>query len=184
MKIANRVLNEYAVGPRTTIGRLPDNAIQITNPEVSGHHACVFQEGSAFVVEDLKSTNGTFVNAKRVSRHVLRHGDRLLLGRHLLEFDAESTQAEREAADQPVIPQVEGTVFLDPSQHKVLLAQLDQLRGFGQAAVNPLALAPAEGADEGDGDDRPADRKLSRIIAWCSRPWRSRAKENGLHDRN
>ena len=53
----------------------------IDSPAVSGHHACVFREGDHFVVEDLASTNGTFVNGKRVQSAQLASGDRIQIGR-------------------------------------------------------------------------------------------------------
>ena len=54
------------LGEGVTIGRLPDNAVIIDNPAVSGHHARVFFEGARVVLEDLRSTNGTFVNGRPV----------------------------------------------------------------------------------------------------------------------
>src|SRR5688500_12339696 len=77
LQFEGRVLKEYVVGKSLTIGRLPDNTIVIENPAVSAHHARVFRDGDHVVVEDLKSTNGTFVNEQHVDRHVLRSGDAL-----------------------------------------------------------------------------------------------------------
>ena len=84
------VLKQYAVGPLMTIGRLPDNTVVIDNPAVSSHHACVFRAGAAFIVEDLQSTNGTFVNDKRVTRETLHDGDVVLVGKHRLVFDEQA----------------------------------------------------------------------------------------------
>jgi pSer/pThr/pTyr-binding forkhead associated (FHA) protein len=78
---------QYAAEPTATIGRLPDNTIIIDSPAVSGHHACVFTTDGQYVVEDLQSTNGTFVNGVRVSRQVLQHGDVVKVGDHELVFD-------------------------------------------------------------------------------------------------
>jgi len=71
LQFENRVLKEYPTGVMVTIGRLPDNMVIIDNPAVSSHHACVYSDGDQFIVEDLQSTNGTFVNEKRVTRHTL-----------------------------------------------------------------------------------------------------------------
>ena len=64
-----RVLKETAVShtAAVTIGRLPDNTIVIDNSAVSSHHVRIAREGPQFVVEDLGSTNGTFVNGARVA---------------------------------------------------------------------------------------------------------------------
>ena len=83
----DRVMKHYPVGIMATIGRLPDNTIIIDSPAVSGHHACVFRDGHRLTVEDLQSTNGTFVNGTRVSRQILQHGDVVRVGRHELVLD-------------------------------------------------------------------------------------------------
>lgn len=62
------------------LGRAPDNTIVITDATVSSHHARLFLQGNQWYVQDLGSTNGTFVNEQRVSQHPIRIGDRLRLG--------------------------------------------------------------------------------------------------------
>jgi pSer/pThr/pTyr-binding forkhead associated (FHA) protein len=87
LKFDARELRECAVGVQpVSIGRLPDNTLVIDNPAVSGRHARVYREGKHFVLEDLKSTNGTFVNDKPIARHTLLAGDVVLIGKHTLEF--------------------------------------------------------------------------------------------------
>ena len=68
LQFEDRVVKEFTVGASATIGRLPDNTIMVDSPAVSSHHACVFRDGDRLVVEDLQSTNGTFVNGRRISR--------------------------------------------------------------------------------------------------------------------
>ena len=87
LKFDDRELRECAVGNEpVSIGRRPDNMIIIDHPVVSGRHARVFREGNQYVVEDLKSTNGTFVNHKPIARHTLVEGDTVLVGKHSLVF--------------------------------------------------------------------------------------------------
>ena len=87
LRFDERELQECAVGTHpVTIGRLPDNMIVIDNPAVSGRHARVYQEGSHYVLEDLTSTNGTFVNDKPIARHTLLEGDVVLIGKQSLVF--------------------------------------------------------------------------------------------------
>jgi pSer/pThr/pTyr-binding forkhead associated (FHA) protein len=69
-----------------TIGRKPDNDIIIDNMAVSGHHAKINLQGSTYVIEDLQSTNGTFLNEKRIINSGLKHNDQILIGQHSLEF--------------------------------------------------------------------------------------------------
>ena len=125
LQFEDQVLKEYPLGTKTTIGRLPDNTVVIDNPAVSGHHACIVRNGDAYTVEDLGSTNGTFVNEKCVSRATLRNSDVVLVGKHTLVFDANGGDEPIAVnADKPSVPNIEGTVFLDTRQHRALLAKL------------------------------------------------------------
>jgi chromosome segregation ATPase len=74
------------LGRRTTIGRTPDNDIRIDAEFISRHHAVVLLYGSKTVIEDLNSTNGTFVNAERVNRRTLKEGDIVTLGKSEFRF--------------------------------------------------------------------------------------------------
>ena len=87
LQFEGRLLKEYSVGVGLTIGRAPDNAVIIDNPAVSGHHARVFSESGAVILEDLNSTNGTFVNGQHTTRRVLRAGDVLQVGKHQIVFE-------------------------------------------------------------------------------------------------
>ncbi len=80
-----------------TIGRKPDNDIQIDNPVVSGNHARIFKDGRKVVLEDLGSTNGTFVNKKKVSKCELKHKDIVFIGKHTIVFLSDDPVAQLEA---------------------------------------------------------------------------------------
>jgi len=69
---------------QVTIGRKPDNDIQIDNLAVSGHHAAVRKVLNTYLIEDLKSTNGTFVNEKKIDKYELLDGDQVTIGKHCL----------------------------------------------------------------------------------------------------
>lgn len=71
---------------RTTIGRTPDNSIQIDTPSVSRHHAVLLLTHEGTVVEDLASTNGVYINGTRVRRQALREGDLLTVGNTEFRF--------------------------------------------------------------------------------------------------
>jgi predicted component of type VI protein secretion system len=123
LQFDNRVLKECVVSATVTIGRLPDNTLAIDNPAVSARHARVVRDGDQYVVEDLESTNGTFVNGTRVTRHALRHGDVVLVGKHKLFFDRTSgREADGSEAAEAVMPDFGGTVMLGPDQQRRLLA--------------------------------------------------------------
>src|ERR1700693_505800 len=65
----------HLLGRRTTIGRTPDNDVHIDAEFISRHHAVALRAGTKTVIEDLNSTNGTYVNGQRVSRRTLKDGD-------------------------------------------------------------------------------------------------------------
>lgn len=87
LSLDNQVLAEYnMMKERYTIGRLPDNDVRIDNPTVSGHHALIINILNDSFLEDLNSTNGTYVNGKLIKKHALQHGDVITIGRHQLRF--------------------------------------------------------------------------------------------------
>ncbi|MBI4536922.1 MAG: FHA domain-containing protein [candidate division NC10 bacterium] len=82
------LIREYAVDRPLSIGRHAENDIVIDHMGVSGKHASVALEDQAVVLTDLKSTNGTFVNGKRVERAELRPNDWITIGKHILTLKA------------------------------------------------------------------------------------------------
>ena len=71
---------------RTTLGRRPYNDIVIDNLAVSGEHAVIHMAGHEVEIEDLGSTNGTYVNAKAAKRQDLRNGDTVEVGKYKIRF--------------------------------------------------------------------------------------------------
>lgn len=74
---------------RTTLGRRPYNDIVIDNLAVSGEHAVILMAGTDIFLEDLNSTNGTYVNGKAVKKQQLRHGDGIEIGKYKIKFMAD-----------------------------------------------------------------------------------------------
>lgn len=81
------VLKEIALTKeRTTIGRKPHNDIQIDNLAISGEHAAIVTILNDSFLEDLNSTNGTYVNGQPVKKHFLKDNDVVELGKYRLKF--------------------------------------------------------------------------------------------------
>jgi pSer/pThr/pTyr-binding forkhead associated (FHA) protein len=81
---------------RTTLGRRPYNDIVIDNLAVSGEHALLQMSGADVYLEDLNSTNGTYVNGKPIRKQMLRHGDHIEIGRYKIRyFGDEPPEADR-----------------------------------------------------------------------------------------
>jgi pSer/pThr/pTyr-binding forkhead associated (FHA) protein len=112
---------EYGIGPTLTIGRLHDNALVIDQPAVSSHHACIFRDGGTFVLEDLQSTNGTYVNERRISRCRLKHDDVIVVGTERLTFNerAEGPVATADPASAEEI--ANETICMDRQSHQRLM---------------------------------------------------------------
>ena len=68
--------------PQILIGRTEDNDIAIPSSYVSRHHILLFRNGDSTILVDLNSTNGTFVNSKRVYNHRLAHDDAITIDLH------------------------------------------------------------------------------------------------------
>ena len=71
----------HVLGRKTSIGRTPDNDLQLEAKFISRHHAVILAGPVNTVIEDLNSTNGVLVNGRRVTRQTLRDGDQIAIGR-------------------------------------------------------------------------------------------------------
>lgn len=91
------VLKEMALEKeRTTIGRKPHNDIQIDNLAISGEHAAIVTILNDAFLEDMNSTNGTYVNGQPVKKHVLQNNDVVELGKYRLKFIADGAGSPSE----------------------------------------------------------------------------------------
>ncbi len=115
-----QVIKEYPfLKDSITIGRNDDNGIIIDNLAVSSYHAKIDKVGPDYIVTDLQSTNGTFVNDEKVVSHKLSHGDNIVIGKHVILFVAAEKAAE--AADKK--GELDKTMMLDTAKQKELLAK-------------------------------------------------------------
>jgi pSer/pThr/pTyr-binding forkhead associated (FHA) protein len=105
LSLDGQVLAEYNMNKeRYTIGRLPDNDIRIDNPAVSGHHSLIINILNDSFLEDLNSTNGTYVNGKLIKKHALQHGDVITVGHHQLRFvDQQDGQDEQDEFEKTMV---------------------------------------------------------------------------------
>lgn len=137
LKFESKVLKEYPIMKASVvIGRAPGNEIVVDNLAVSGHHAKVAVEEGHFIVEDLNSLNGTFLNSQRIRKSSLKEGDLIAIGKHTLEFIEKGGISILMMGPQMdktgEAPRADQTVVLDTKQRRDFLAK---------------ATAIAEGAD-------------------------------------
>src|SRR5690349_19203040 len=129
LSLDGQVMAEYNMNKeRYTIGRLPDNDIRIDNPAVSGHHSLIINILNDSFLEDLNSTNGTYVNGKLIKKHALQHGDVITAGHHQLRF-VEDDDAQQD--------EFEKTMVIQPSQRPVVKIQ------EARAKIEPVGTATA-----------------------------------------
>lgn len=87
LKFQGVLIKEYNIDkPLLSIGRKEDNDIMIDNMAVSGHHAKIENKEGSFIITDMNSTNGTFVNGKKTVSAVLKSNDWITIGKHILYF--------------------------------------------------------------------------------------------------
>lgn len=117
---------------RAIIGRSEHNDISIGSRFVSRHHALLVRQGTATFLMDLNSTNGTFVNSRRVSNHVLMHEDVITLGNHRIKFYHQHATASET---------LDGVEFTDTT----IMKTLEDIRDL--SAQENTALLPAAPED-------------------------------------
>jgi pSer/pThr/pTyr-binding forkhead associated (FHA) protein len=120
---------------KTTLGRRPYNDMVIDNLAVSGEHAVLQMVGNDVFIEDLNSTNGTYINGKAIKKQLLAHNDTVEIGKYKIKYltdenaDYEKTVIMRPGAAAAAAPAPSFSTSLPPSS------------GFG-----PLAAAGAASA--------------------------------------
>ena len=150
LSLDGQVLAEYNMTKeRYTIGRLPDNDVRIDNGAVSGHHALVINILDDSFLEDLNSTNGTYVNGKLIKKHALQHGDVITIGHHQLRFsDQQATETEQDEFEKTmVIPA--GQQSADQLKAAEKAAEIAAASEAGAAAVAAADVASEAAADAG-----------------------------------
>jgi len=154
ISIDGTIIKEVALTKeRTTLGRRPYNDIVISNLAVSGEHALLHCVDGRVSIEDLHSTNGTYVNQQRITRQDLQHDDQLHIGQYQLSLQFSPQEhaawAATAAATQPACLRIAG----DATREVALVKPVTTLGkpGVAVAAITRKAtgftVARTEGAD-------------------------------------
>lgn len=131
------VQGEYELNKeRITIGRKPDNDIPIDNLAVSGKHALIISILDDSFLEDLGSTNGSYVNGKLVKKHALKNGDVVSIGKHELKYINEHATADDD--------EFEKTMIIKPGSASAAVAAAKAAEKAGAGPVTPPPM-PAAG---------------------------------------
>lgn len=123
------VQGEYELtNERTTIGRKPENDIPIDNLAVSGKHALIITILDDSFLEDLGSTNGTYVNGKLIKKHALKDGDVIAIGKHELKYVNENATSDDD--------EFEKTMIIKPGSASAAVAAAKAAEQAGAGPVN------------------------------------------------
>ena len=127
---------------RTTLGRRPYNDIVIDNLAVSGEHAALQMAGGEIYLEDLNSTNGSYVNGKSIKKQLLQNNDTVEVGKYKIRFVNETAGAtpDKIAAMQPAASAAMTPPASAPAPVAVAPADVDLRPG---AAIKVLSGAAA-----------------------------------------
>jgi type II secretory pathway predicted ATPase ExeA len=125
--------------PRALIGRSEHNDLYIDSRFISRHHALFMRHGSTIFLMDLNSTNGTYVNSRKVSNHVMMHNDVIKLGNHSIKFEYPPAIAARsvdatDMADTVIMKNLDDMrrMLAQENTHEMLL-DVDDLMSIGDS---------------------------------------------------
>ena len=153
-----QVVKEYPFTKNSlTVGRDDENDIVIDNLAVSSVHARIDKTGDVYIVTDLQSTNGTFVNDKKITSHKLQHKDKIIIGKHLLFF-----ALSKEEQEKSITGDLDKTMILDTSKQRELLEkQAEKKEGEPTTEKGKIGVISfIDGSDQGE---IRLDKKLTKI---------------------
>ncbi|MCA9076824.1 MAG: SpoIIE family protein phosphatase [Planctomycetaceae bacterium] len=131
----------------TTLGRLPECTIQVQSNMVSRKHARILQQDDRYVLEDLGSGNGSFVNGKQINEPTpLKHDDRVKIGPILFRFEGDGAPEDKSTAAPTLVEGSGHETMIDitgDDGNSTIMGSLDTVGGFGLLDVNPEAKLKA-----------------------------------------
>lgn len=149
LKFGDSILGEYPLDKETlTIGRKPNNDITVENLAVSGQHARVITILQDSFLEDLNSTNGSYVNGKLIQKHALQHGDVIKIGKHELYYQNEETAMSDDDMEKTMI--IRPSALSAAAQQKAADIGMENAQAMAsQGEAPPAGLKLMSGPNEG-----------------------------------
>ena len=131
LKLKNKFLGDYQLqkGASLTIGRRQTNDVVIEDPAVSGHHAKIDSLGDRFVLIDLQSKNGSFVNEQLINSHWLKHEDIITIGGYALVFHY-ADEVQELPGDSDTFDETQG---MNTTQHRRMMMQSNPTKSINVA---------------------------------------------------
>jgi pSer/pThr/pTyr-binding forkhead associated (FHA) protein len=113
-----------------TMGRKVDNDLRLEDSTVSNRHARIRKRADGLYVEDCESTNGTFVNGKKVNMHRLQNGDVIVIGKYTITHET--------VDEDPLSTELDPTLQIGKQEFALILARLTQAEN--DESIGPLKL--------------------------------------------
>jgi pSer/pThr/pTyr-binding forkhead associated (FHA) protein len=151
---------------KTTLGRRPYNDIVIDNLAVSGEHAVLQMVGQDVFIEDLNSTNGTYINGKAVKKQLLAHNDTVEIGKYKIKYlvddsgDYEKTLVMRSGTS----PAQSSAAASSGFGHTVASSALSGFGGLVGSSSVPASIKVLNGAAAG------REVTLSKVVTTIGKP--------------
>ncbi len=124
LKFNNAVLKTIETDKEIiTIGRNVKNDIQIDNLSVSKQHARIVKHQGHYFIEDMKSTNGTYLNEKKITKQKLTNNDVITIGKHTLQAILDKKPVESSQQDM-----INDTMMLTTEKHKQMLQKQKKIK--------------------------------------------------------
>src|SRR5712691_11510608 len=143
LKFNDAVIDQIEIKPGDmAIGRRPGSDVLLDNLAVSGNHANIFTVGEDSFIQDLDSTNGTFINNKKITKHHLKNGDIILIGKHSIIYVNDKVE---KSADN-----FAKTLIINPAASKAA-AQADAQKPTVVAGADKKPAEAASGVDTRQG---------------------------------
>lgn len=138
IRFGGEIVEERELPGMFSIGRDESNDLALENIGVSSGHALISRIGTseAYLLEDLDSANGTFVNGKRVQRYFLNHNDEILVGKHVLVF-------KNKAAQKPAGPAERKNQHTFAMEAAEVQKIVKRMKGGGAEPAVPVPKGPA-----------------------------------------
>jgi pSer/pThr/pTyr-binding forkhead associated (FHA) protein len=159
VSFGGEVVGEYPIDkPVCVVGRDASCEVHIDNLGVSRTHCQFIKRGQAYVLQDMNSANGTYVNGKRVGEHYLNDGDEILIGKHTLKYSAHGVAAPPAEQQAPTDDQMQDalhTYVMDGARIRERLAEM------GGAPVGGPEAPPAP---EPTAQKQPGTSRLEPVV--------------------
>ena len=167
--LEDKLVGEFPITKeKMTIGRKPDNDICINNLAISSYHTQIITVLDSSFLEDLNSTNGTYVNARLVKKHALEDGDLIDIGNYRIRYVGNEPK-QNEKAESDVL---EKTIVLSPNDHPEAIDEflkkestVVQDKPTSTLSNHPAPIIDTRDEDEVKVEEEPAKQQATPAAA-------------------